>query len=113
MPEGCGCTCRCRPVGEVTAVPVTGGLEVRVETEFSWTVTKEEQVSMVSGAQPGTVEDAGPRPSVVIRRMARGETLWDVAKSCGSTVEDIRCANTLPGDGTEEGALLLIPARRG
>ena len=54
----------------------------------------------------------GPRPSVVIRRVERGEALWDIAKACGSTVEDIRCANTLPGEEAEVGALLLIPARR-
>ena len=60
----------------------------------------------------GEVETAGPRPSVVIRRMERGETLWDIAKSCGSTVDDIRCANTLPGEEAAAGTLLLIPARR-
>ncbi len=113
VPEGCQCACRCRPVGECTAVPVTGGLEVRFEAEFAWTVTKEEQVSCVSDVKPGTVQDTGPRPSVVIRRVERGEALWDIAKSCGSTVDDIRSANTLPGDEAAMGTLLLIPARRG
>ncbi len=113
VPEGCQCACRCRPVGECTAVPVTGGLEVRFEAEFAWTVTKEEQVSCVSDVKPGTVQDTGPRPSVVIRRVERGEALWDIAKSCGSTVDDIRSANTLPGDEAAVGTLLLIPARRG
>ena len=111
-PEGCSCACRCRPVGEATAVPVTGGLEVRFEAEFSWTVTREEQVSVVSGVQPSAVEDTGPRPSVVIRRVERGEALWDIAKSCGSTVADICSANSLPGEEVAVGTLLLIPARR-
>ena len=112
MPEGCACACRCRPVGEATAVPVTGGLEVRFEAEFSWTVTRDEQVGMVSGVQLSPVQDTAPRPSVVIRRVERGEALWDIAKSCGSTVDDIRAANTLPGEEAAVGALLLIPARR-
>ncbi|MDE6261232.1 MAG: DUF3794 domain-containing protein [Oscillospiraceae bacterium] len=112
VPEGCQCACRCRPVGECTAVPVTGGLEVRFEAEFVWTVTREEQVSCVSDVKPGEVRDTGPRPSVVIRRVERGEALWDIAKSCGSTVDDIRAANTLPGDEAAAGTLLLIPARR-
>lgn len=112
VPEGCECACRCRPVGECTAVPVTGGLEVRFEAEFAWTVMKEEQAACVTGVKPGEERDTGPRPSVVIRRVERGEALWDIAKSCGSTVEDIRCANTLPGEEAAVGTLLLIPARR-
>lgn len=112
LPEGCECACRCRTVGEATAVPVTGGLEVRFEAEFSWIITREEQAACVTGVKPSEVQAVGPRPSVVIRRVERGEALWDIAKACGSTVEDIRCANTLPGEEAEVGALLLIPARR-
>ena len=112
VPEGCACACRCRAVGEATAVPVTGGLEVRFEAEFSWTLTREEQVSCVSEVRPGTAEEGGPRPSVVIRRVERGEALWDIAKSCASTVADICSANSLPGEEAEVGTLLLIPARR-
>lgn len=112
VPAGCECACRCRPVGECTAVPVTGGLEVRFEAEFSWSITREEQAACVTGVKPGEARDTGPRPSVVIRRMERGESLWDIAKSCGSTVDDIRCANTLPGEEAAAGTLLLIPARR-
>ncbi len=112
VPEGCQCACRCRPVGEATAVPVTGGLEVRFEAEFSWTVIREEQASCVTGIKPSQVQEAGPRPSVVIRRVEQGEALWDIAKSCGSTVDDIRAANGLPGDEAAVGTLLLIPARR-
>ncbi len=112
VPEGCACVCRCRTVGEATAVPVTGGLEVRFEAEFGWTVTKEEQAACVTDVKPGTAENAGPRPSVVIRRVEQGEALWDIAKSCGSTVADICSANALPGEEAEAGTLLLIPARR-
>ena len=112
VPEGCQCACRCRTVGEATAVPVTGGLEVRFEAEFTWTVTREEQAACVSDVKPGAVESMGPRPSVVIRRVERGEALWDIAKSCGSTVGDICSANGLPGEEAEVGTLLLIPARR-
>lgn len=112
VPAGCACACRCRPVGEVTAVPVTGGLEVRFEAEFTWTVTREEPVSCVTEVRPGAVEETGARPSVVIRRVERGEALWDIAKACGSTTQDIRAANGLPGEEAAAGTLLLIPAKR-
>ena len=112
MPPDCQCVCRCHTVGEATAVPVTGGLEVRFEAEFSWTITREEQVSCVTEVKPGAVQEEGTRPSVVIRRVERGEALWDIAKSCGSTMADIRTANDLPGEEAAAGTLLLIPSRR-
>lgn len=112
LPEGCTCSCTCRPMGEPTAVPVTGGLEVRFEAEFAWTTLREEQVNCITDLKPSNLRDTGVRPSVVIRRVERGEALWDIAKSCGSTVEDICSANGLAANGAVEGALLLIPARR-
>ena len=112
LPSGCTCSCTCRPVGEATAVPVTGGLEVRFEAEFAWTTLKEEQAACVTDLKPSAAKETGVRPSVVIRRVERGEALWDIAKSCGSTVEDICSANGLPAREAAQGELLLIPARR-
>ena len=112
VPEGCTCSCTCRPVGEATAVPVTGGLEVRFEAEFAWTTLLEEQVSCVTELKPGAVQEPGVRPSVVIRRVEQGEDLWDIAKACSSTVEDICGANGLTAGEAAEGTMLLIPARR-
>ena len=112
LPAGCTCSCTCRPMGEAAAVPVTGGLEVRFEAEFAWTVLREEQVNCVTELKPSAVQDVGARPSVVIRRVERGEALWDIAKACSSTVEDICGANGLTAGEAAEGTLLLIPARR-
>lgn len=112
LPAGCTCSCICRPIGEPTAVPVTGGLEVRFEAEFTWTTIREEQVYCVTDLKPSAVQEAGVRPSVVIRRVEQGEALWDIAKSCGSTVGDICCANGLPSSEAPAGSLLLIPAKR-
>lgn len=112
LPAGCTCSCTCRPIGEASAVPVTGGLEVRFEAEFTWTALREEQVNCVSELKPSSLRETGVRPSVVIRRVERGEALWDIAKACGSTVGDICSANGLPSEEAPAGALLLIPARR-
>lgn len=113
LPAEGGYTCRCRPLGEVTAVPVTGGVEVRFEAEFSWTILQEERVKCVAGVKLGTVQDDTARPSVVIRRVGEGETLWDIAKSCGATVADICGVNELSAQTGAAGSLLLIPTRRG
>ena len=112
LPAGCTCSCTCRPIGEASAVPVTGGLEVRFEAEFAWTTLREEQVNCVTELKPGAAQEAGVRPSVVIRRMKRGEALWDIAKACASTVQDICGANGLTAGEAAEGTMLLIPARR-
>ncbi len=112
-PAGSACRCHCRPTGEATAVPVTGGLEVRFEMEFEWTVTQEQQLPCVSSMRPGTVAaDSGPRPSVIIRVVGDGESLWDIAKACGSTIRDICGANDLAGEEVQKGTLLLIPTKR-
>ena len=108
----CTCSCTCRPVGEAAAVPVTGGLEVRFEAEFAWTTLREEQVNCVTELKPSNLQELGVRPSVVIRRVEQGEALWDIAKACGSTVEDICGANGLTAGEATEGTMLLIPARR-
>ena len=47
------------------------------------------------------------RPSLVLRRMD-GSDLWNVAKSCGSTVQAILQANGLVQE-PEQGRMLLIP----
>ncbi len=111
--EGGRCRCRCRPVGEPSAVPVTGGLEVRFEAEFQWIMTCEQSVPCVNSVKHGAAQSADTvRPSVVIRMIGDGESLWDIAKSCGSTVKDICSANGLPSEAVPSGTLLLIPAKR-
>ena len=112
LPKGAECVCRCGMAGELMAVPVTGGIEVRCEVEFVSCVTGAEQIWAVSGLREGTAPADVRRPSVVIRRMGERETLWDVAKACGSAMADIQAVNGLAGQEGAEGVLLLIPAGR-
>lgn len=48
------------------------------------------------------------RPSLIARRAGR-ESVWEIAKQCGSTVEAICEANGLISESVQEGAVLLIP----
>lgn len=113
VPENGSCQCMCRPFGETSAVPVTGGLEVRAGVEFSWTMTCEEKVPCVTAVKGGTEKAADTvRPSVVIRRVGDNESLWEIAKACGSTVKDICTANALLSESVPCGTVLLIPAKR-
>lgn len=65
-------------------------------------------IPMVTGLTLGDTAEPDPmRPSLILRR-AEQESLWELAKRCGSTVEAIHKANDLTGE-PEQGAMLLIP----
>ena len=105
---------RCRAVGELTAVPVTGGLEVRFEVEFSGLTMVESTCPVVGAVRVLPLpEGGGERPSVILRMVGDGESLWDVAKAYQSTIEDIAAANELEDEQIPQGGImLLIPRRR-
>ncbi len=66
-------------------------------------------IGLVTGIRAGERREADPeRPSVIIRPRGPGETLWDIAKYCGSTVSAIQRLNRLESE-PEENRLLLIP----
>lgn len=113
IPEGCICTCRCRPVGEVIAVPVTGGFEVRLEVDFAWRMTKNEDISCVTTVKKcHRARDTEQRPSVILRLVTSEESLWEIAKACRSTIHDICSANELNSESVVPGTILLIPTKR-
>lgn len=47
--------------------------------------------------------------SALVRRVAKGDTLWGIARAYGVTVDSIREANSLTGDVIIPGQLLIIP----
>ena len=66
-------------------------------------------ISMVSSIRAGELREPDPdRPSVIVRASRSGESLWDIAKYCGSTVSAIQRLNKLERE-PEENRLLLIP----
>ena len=66
-------------------------------------------IAMLSGIRAGERRQPDPeRPSVIIRARKSEETLWDIAKYCGSTVSAIQRLNRLESE-PEENRLLLIP----
>ena len=108
-----GVICRCTAGGELTAVPVTGGLEVRSELDFFFLRTRRLTCSCVEGVRELPQSGGEPeRPSVVLRMVGEREELWDIAKSCASTIGDIMAANELEQASAPAGMLLLIPRSR-
>jgi len=111
--EGLDCLCRCEGVGDIYATPAAMGLEARFALDFRYLTFRREEISSVSSLTPGQApEETGERPSLVLRALERGERLWDVAKSCGTTVADIMGCNELEEESQAAGRLLLIPRKR-
>ena len=82
-------------------------LEQRMELKVSSVCTK--PITMLSGIRAGERRDPDPeRPSVIIRSRKAEESLWDIAKYCGSTVSAIQRLNKLEAEPGED-RLLLIP----
>lgn len=95
-----------------------GGTALRREGS-SWTVRQAlelkldsqctKPVSQVTGIRAGELREPDPdRPSVIVRARKPDESLWDIAKYCGSTVSAIQRLNKLESE-PEENRLLLIP----
>ncbi len=93
---------RCTASGE--QLTLTGNVELEVQTYC------DQAIPMVTGVQMEEDRKADPnRASLVLRRMG-DLRLWDLAKLCGSTVEEIRAVNGLEGDPAPD-KMLLIPVK--
>lgn len=109
------------PAGEdtdvtVTASPVAGAsvsadgenITVRGAVDTQLTALAEQSIPMIAGIDVGEKLTEDPnRPSMILRRVGE-ESLWELAKNYGSTVDAIRKANTIE-DVASSGQLLLIP----
>jgi LysM repeat protein len=93
-----------------TATPVSGGVEVAFTIEYSWNAMENGAVEVVERA---SLEDKKPTtkesPSVIIRSVRSGESLWEIAKAYGTTVAEIVEANSLPTTEIYPGQMLMIP----
>lgn len=102
-------------IGVTTAQPVSvqasgdaENVSIHLDLAHTVTATVEQPLSMISEIEVcEKLPQESERPSLILRR-AGNESLWELAKSYGSTVEDIQNANSLEQD-APDGRLLLIP----
>ncbi len=84
----------------------TSGMNTRVKLNLQTCMNQ--QLPMISGLTVGETQQPDPgRPTLILRRMET-DSLWELAKSSGSTMEAIRKANQLTQD-PQPGQMLLIP----
>lgn len=91
---------------------VGSGYEVRVPVTFRLQNAGEEELTAVSSAQILGEIDRTATPSLILRRMDDGETLWDLAKQCRTEEQAILAANGLEQESSISGQMLLIPKVR-
>lgn len=88
--------------------PQTAGAAVSCDIAVDMLVTAPTDIPMVTALELGELAAQDPnKPSMILRR-AGGDTLWDIAKTCGSTVDAIWEANGLTEEPAED-QVLLIP----
>ena len=98
----------CQAAGKPEAAPGVEGTDLQQELRVETQVLADTVIPMVSGLELGELVEADPeRPSLILKR-AGDESLWEMAKCCGSTVEAITKANSLAGE-PEKDRMLLIP----
>lgn len=91
-----------------TDVPQHTGSGVRTELQTQIMTAMQKPMRVVTGAEMGEMTEPDPnRPSLILRRMGE-ESLWELAKQTGSTVEAIQKLNDLQQAPLAD-QLLLIP----
>ncbi|MBO5953996.1 MAG: LysM peptidoglycan-binding domain-containing protein [Oscillospiraceae bacterium] len=97
-----------RPKGRAQASLGGGNAVLRSDIGLDLMAAANTKIPMVTGVELGEVTEPDPgRPSLILRRIG-SDSLWDVAKRCGSTVEAICEANGLT-DAPADDRFLVIP----
>lgn len=96
--------------GETQAIPEGDTGRVKCEINMMTALFSRRGIPMVSGLELGEPLAQDPnRPSLILRRR-EGQSLWEIAKECGSTVGAILRANKLTEE-PKDNRMLLIPVK--
>lgn len=103
--------CKMQTFGAVSGTPVGilggGNATLRADMLLDTAASTMQTIPMITGLTLTDRESQKDRPSIVLRRL-RQDSLWELAKQTGSTVDAIRKANQLTEDPAED-QMLLIP----
>ena len=91
---------------------VGSGYEVRIPVQFRLYHTGLSEISSLASAQVQGEVDRSSTPSLVLRRLGKGESLWDLAKQCRTEAQAILAANGLDQESDISDQMLLIPKIR-
>ena len=101
-------SCQVLPVGTVQAVSGADEMNLNAQMRLELQTYMQTSIPAISALEMEDPAEPDPeRPSLILCRM-EDQTLWDIAKRCGSTVEEIRRINQL-GNESDPEQMLLIP----
>ena len=96
-------------IEDVTAGKRSGEeAEVTATMGFCLNVLKPCTINLITECELEEGE-AARRPALTIYFTQQGDTLWNIAKKYGTTVEKIKAANNMEGDDLSIGEKILIP----
>ena len=97
-----------QPQGKIQTVTAMSEMNLVTQYKVQMNTSARHGMDMVSMLELGELQESNPaRPSLILCR-PDGETLWEMAKRCGSTVEEILRVNQLEGE-PQANRMLLIP----
>ena len=109
LADGCTCEASSQISGPLQWSSGGGSATIRAPMEVTVDSFGSGDLEMIAGAEL-SARKAGSRPALAhCACTLAGQSLWELAKACGSTVEAIRGANHLPQEGPAPEGLLLIP----
>ena len=113
LPENCTATLESVCCGELHAIPMHGGIELRFSVLFNLsTECRCRYMTLKSLQAQERSEKTEKMPSLIVKPVKRGQKLWDLAKEYRTTVANISAANDLEGEILSNDEVLLIPRKR-
>lgn len=110
LAEGCRLEADAAPDGRLQWSAGGGSCTLRGGITVTADSFVQNQIPAICGMGLGEEQPPNPeRPSVIVRMPGQDGSLWELAKSCGSTVNAIRDANRLETDSLQPNRMLLIP----
>ena len=115
LPEDCRISVRADCREELQSSLGDRGIEVRFPVEFTVEAIHPVKRVCITSVKldPAAVKDLSGAPSLVLRRLGKQESAWDLAKRYHTTIGAILSANQLEQESElPRDQLLLIPRKR-
>ncbi len=111
MANPCQCKLAAYLSGEAFAIPAGDGMEVRCAVGLDIETWVSQAIPMLVGGELGESLDKSQYPSLILRHVEPGDTLWSVAKTCRTTMGEIATANNLGSLDEALSDMILIPVK--
>lgn len=109
LSDGAACHASAVPVGEVLSSLDPGGAEVRGSVLISISCFSREKLRSLCGGEIEELEADSGCPALIVRAVEKETTLWELAKTYGTTIGDIMAANQLESNVLLRDSMLLLP----